>query len=279
MITIGADPELFVSSSLNGFISAHNLLPGTKQHPHPVTHGAIQVDGTAAEFNIHPASTRDEFVSNITSVIEELRQTVVTSQKRHNILGELSLVCIPTVVYDPVYFKLLPQTSKILGCDPDYNAWGDEENPKPRETLPIRTGGGHIHVGWRNDGDIDDNHINTCAFITKQLDSMLFALSPLWDSDNLRRKTYGKMGNFRPKKYGVEYRSLSNAWVADPSLMEWIFDTTTAADELLLKGKSFFTSEEFNEVLDNIDDLDVIKAYHEFLTSEGVPSLPTEYLK
>ena len=50
--TIGADPEVFVADSLtNTFVSAHDLVPGTKLEPFAVNKGAVQVDGMALEFN------------------------------------------------------------------------------------------------------------------------------------------------------------------------------------------------------------------------------------
>ena len=60
-LLLGADPEAFVVLKDGGIpVSAHGLLPGTKDKPFPVEKGAVQVDGMAAEFNIEPAATEDE---------------------------------------------------------------------------------------------------------------------------------------------------------------------------------------------------------------------------
>ena len=66
---IGADPEVFVTDKNNQFVSAFNMVPGDKAKPYPVPFGAVQVDGMALEFNIEPASTRQEFIHNITCLL------------------------------------------------------------------------------------------------------------------------------------------------------------------------------------------------------------------
>ncbi len=68
-ILIGCDPELFVfSENKKKIVSAHDLLPGTKEEPFAVPCGAIQVDGVAAEFNITPADESRRFIQNIAIV-------------------------------------------------------------------------------------------------------------------------------------------------------------------------------------------------------------------
>jgi hypothetical protein len=74
-LLIGADPEVFVSQA-GKFMSAYGLIPGTKQEPHAVDNGAVQVDGMALEFNIDPSASSEAFVYNIKSVLAQLRQMV-----------------------------------------------------------------------------------------------------------------------------------------------------------------------------------------------------------
>jgi hypothetical protein len=77
---------------------------------------------------------------------------------------------------------------------------------------------------------------------TKQLDWSLGLGSMLFDNNpaaKKRRSLYGAAGCFRPKSYGVEYRTLSNSWLASKELMEWVFATTKKSIEDLMDGKAY----------------------------------------
>lgn len=227
-ITIGADPEIFITRK-GKFFSAHNQIKGTKAKPFSVPGGAIQVDGVAAEFNIDPAETPDEFVGNVARVLNYLK-------------GELMLkgfepAVQPVATFDPRYFRKLPGRALALGCEPDFNAWTGEVNAVEPPNEPIRTGAGHIHIGWTSGADpFETEHFNDCRAIVKQLDYYLGIYSLLWDDDPTRRKVYGQAGAFRPKPYGVEYRVLSNAWVENQYLQRWIFNSVLKALSDLEKG-------------------------------------------
>lgn len=223
-ILIGADPELFLMNPHDGgFVSAHKYVKGTKQEPFKVDKGAVQLDGTAAEFNIDPAKTADEFVDNIGTVWGQLSNMTRGS-------GYV-LIAAPVADFDPVYFDQdVPKTCKVLGCDPDYDAWELCPNSPPDNTKTFRTGSGHIHVGWGEGFDtMSPEHFQLCAAVSRQLDYYLGAPSLMWDPDNRRRSLYGRAGAFRPKPYGMEYRVLSNAWLKSELLQRWVFHATTAA--------------------------------------------------
>jgi hypothetical protein len=219
-ISIGCDPEYFVREKATGkFVSAHDLLPGTKTEPHAVPRGAVQVDGVAAEFNITPANNGSSWLKNISEV---------TTKMAEMIGDKYELVSDPAVVFDETYFKSLPEHVRELGCNPDWNAWTGQVNDKPDgDNTTMRTGAGHIHIGWGTDFDISDStHFDDCRIIARNLDYYLGLYSLQWDSDGNRRKLYGKAGSFRPKNYGVEYRPLSNVWLRSPELQAWVYDAT-----------------------------------------------------
>ena len=230
---IGADPEVFVTNKSNQFVSAFNMVPGDKANPYPVPFGAVQVDGMALEFNIEPASTREEFIHNVSAVYGTLKQMV----------PEYNLHHVPVADFDPAYFETCDPSSKVLGCDPDFNAYTGLPNDPPQGDRPFRTASGHVHIGWTSGVDPQDpEHFADCRAVVKQLDWALGIPSQAYDKDVRRREMYGQLGAFRPKSYGVEYRVLSNAWLASKSLMGWVFDATQKAVTDLENGNRYLPS-------------------------------------
>jgi hypothetical protein len=206
----GCDPECFIKNTVTGLhVSAEGLIPGTKIAPHPVSHGAVQVDGMAAEFNIDPADNFKDFNRNIQAVINQLQKML---PKDH------VLDFIPSVTFAPEIFDASPDKAKELGCSPDFDAWTGDVNPPPKDDSNpyLRTASGHIHIGWTDDGDCTDpQHLMNCNDLVKQFDWYLGGWSVSMDPDPIRRRLYGKAGACRYKTYGVEYRVLSNFWVVD----------------------------------------------------------------
>lgn len=250
-ITIGADPELFVTQ--NGkFRSAHGMIPGTKEKPHPVNDGAVQVDGMALEYNINPASTADEFVKYNLSVMGQMKEMIPNGYE---------FAIVPSARFNGNHFRAQPEEAKELGCTPDFNAYTMLENDKPDNKTTMRTAAGHIHIGFINvDDAFSDEHMVRCATLVKQLDCYLGLPSLLFDRDKDRRKMYGAAGAFRPKPYGVEYRVLSNAWLLTEDRMRFVFNQTKRAVEDLIAGKRPFNSIGEQRVANTINTSNVYNA-------------------
>lgn len=205
--TFGADPEFFLKTDKDEVIPAIDILPGTKSEPFKVENGAVQVDGLAAEFNIDPASSYEEWDRNIVSVMKQLKAMLPKGVSPH---------VVPHTLFSKEIMDSLSDEAKAMGCDPDYNAWSETENPTPdvSKNPLLRVAAGHVHAGWTEDADIlDGKHIKHCQDLVKQFDWFLGAWSLRHDKDLTRRQLYGKAGSYRPKPYGVEYRTLSNFWI------------------------------------------------------------------
>lgn len=285
---IGADPELFVQfADTKELISAHNLVPGNKLFPSKVPKGAVQPDGTSAEFNIHPASSAQEFTDNIREVLLSLQASVQSAALQKHPGREVELKVIPTAWFHPEYFKKLPAQAKVFGCSPDWNAWTQKQTQFKGTRHPFRTGAGHIHIGWTNGADsLDEGHWNDCILAVQQLDCSLYFTSLLWDSDQQRRTLYGKMGAFRPKPYGVEYRPLSNAWVADPELHKFVFETALASMNLLDKHDTrLYTNPHTMSLVERtqagkaIERNELIAWHTRVAPMFNLPTLPLNYLQ
>ena len=231
-ITVGCDPELFLFRQGHP-VSPHKLVPGTKEAPYKVKCGAVQLDGLAVEFNIDPAETADEFATNVDTVLSEVRRLIPNTY---------AMRFYPAVHFQPYEFNTAPDKCKELGCNPDYNAYTGLINENPNIAMSrdpyMRTGAGHIHIGWTKDEDkTDPGHMWDCCQVVKMLDEFYLHVKPQFDMDHQREKLYGAKGAFRPTTFGVEYRVPSNAWVRYPDLYPFIFTLAKATVEGMMSGE------------------------------------------
>ena len=212
--TIGADPEIFIENNA-GIISAHGMVEGTKEEPQPVEKGALQVDGTALEFNINPTVSPKEFQENLVCVLNILERQI----GENNRFSKTNTYTFPENVW-----KNIPEDNRILGCEPELNCYTGAILEKYHIPDRVRTVSGHIHVGIPGiTDDIYEEEGEAQRFnIVKNLDATLGLLSLCWD-DMERKKYYGDFGACRLKEYGVEYRVLGNHWLFDPILTKVVY--------------------------------------------------------
>lgn len=212
--TVGADPELFIGKG-GVAASAYGLIEGDKKNPQPVKNGAVQVDGMALEFNIDPAKNFKEFNNNLDSVLGQMMDMVPD----YHVIPEAS------VMFPKELMESQPEEAIELGCEPDFNGYSMEANPRPDQSGNMRTAGGHIHIGgFFTNNPMDDVHFSSCQRLARILDEELGIYSILWDKDDKRRSMYGQATCFRPKTYGMEYRTLSNSWLFSKKRQKFVFD-------------------------------------------------------
>lgn len=224
-VKYGADPELFLVDNYGQYKSAIGIIGGSKANPRKLDNegSAVQEDNVAVEFNIPPSSTKEQFVGNIGRVMGYLHD--YTKEKG------FSLAVVPAALF-PLE-ELVHPMAKEFGCDPDFNVWTQEENPRPivpQSMQNLRSCGGHLHVSW------DKPHFHAQERMVKALDIFCGVPSIQLDGDTLRRKLYGKAGCFRFKNYGIEYRTLSNFWIKSPDLVEWLYTQAEKAVNFLNSG-------------------------------------------
>jgi len=209
---LGCDPEVFLLNKEGKPISSIGYIKADKYHPLQIpdmpSGFTLQEDNVSLEYGIPPAASAAEFIGSINAVMK----------KSLDYLPELSFSKMSCLIFpeDQMQHPL----AHIFGCEPDYNAWTGKENIKP---LPpheyMRSAGGHVHVETTHDP------ITT----VRSMDLYLGVPSVLMDTGEERRKMYGGPGAHRVKPYGVEYRTLSNFWIFEDRLIQWVWDNTARA--------------------------------------------------
>ena len=214
-VTIGADPEVFIINQSKLVFPACGLIGGTKENPIKVDKGALQEDNVMAEFNIDPAHTVEEFVTNINTVYSEL----VCRISRQGLLVDNTMASAEFPLF---LLNKYPQ-AKEFGCTPDFNGYTLQENESPDPNNTLRTCAGHVHLGFNVEVN-DEEYMNMCGSVVGYLDWIVGLWTVIEDSDTVRRERYGKAGAFRPKPYGLEYRVPSNFWLRTDTLKRTMFN-------------------------------------------------------
>lgn len=231
--TLGSDPELFVVDKKTGEItSAIGKLGGSKGNPLSLGYGrGLQEDNVLAEFNTHPVGSYDMFANEIQSALKAVRRVCSKQGLGVKIQASHEYTAEALNKYGPAALE--------FGCDPDTNAYTGMDNPTPDSSGCLRSAGGHLHIGYS--GLINDE---VSRMIIRSCDLFLGVPSVLMDPDTRRRNLYGKAGAYRPKSYGVEYRSLSNFWLSSRARTIWAFkqakratDKAGAIDLMLYKDQ------------------------------------------
>jgi hypothetical protein len=242
-VTIGADPELFLTSSEGTYVSAVGKIGGSKRRPRKIREDgcAVQEDNVAVEFNIPACTSVDAFVESLNFNLQYLKELAAT---KYN----LQLAFHASASFSDE--ELDSPAAQQFGCEPDFNAWTGMRNPRPHSIDPnLRSCGGHVHIGSQLDK----------VQLIKACDVTLGLWSIIHDQDMKRRDLYGKAGCFRPKKYGVEYRTLSNFWIQSESLMRDVYDRTHKAVKLVEDGVKFDEDADAIQLAINTGNLDMAK--------------------
>lgn len=241
MFTKGADPEFFLVNPVDGkFISSIDLIGGSKDAPMDIGEGcAVQEDNVAVEFNIPPCKTADDFVKSINYALDHVKE-------RAKEMG-LEIAIVPSASFTDD--QLENPRAQEFGCEPDFNAWDNgRQNPRPSaDDKNLRSAGGHIHIALE-DG-MSPIHAVKC------MDLFVGCMMVEFDNDTRRRQLYGNPGAFRFKPYGVEYRTASNAWIADDEKIRWVWDQTEKAMAFAKTGQTF-TEEQGQMIRDCIKNSD-----------------------
>lgn len=214
---LGSDPELFLTNQEGKYISAIGLIGGSKDYPKPVKELGkgfyVQEDNVLLEFNTPPARSVNKWVSNHTVMLDYLNKTLANKGLKISI--DASAIMPEDQLANPM--------AHVFGCDPDFNVWTMQPNPRPGANNPaLRSAGGHVHVAFKG-SNVDK------IILGRKLDFFLGIWSVTADEDTQRKQLYGKAGAIRFKPYGIEYRVLSNFWLKNEQYLAKVWDLVNHA--------------------------------------------------
>lgn len=223
--TFGCDPE-FVLMKGNAPQNAADILPNEANAYKDVYH-----DNVMAEFQVTPASEKEEAVEAIRKQFRVL-EGIMTPRN-------ITIRCVagedytrdqldrwdtrqPTSVPEKCAYKMV--TIEPPAGDFAYR--------------PERTAGGHIHIGMEPLDPVEH------TFMARLLDLFVGVPAAYLNFDKKWAVTrchlwYGKPGRYRETDYGIEYRTLSNFWLASPKLVELIYELTEFTVEFYEGGGYF----------------------------------------
>ena len=264
--TIGSDPEVFIEK--NGkIISAEGIIGGTKTEPKSISEYGhyIQEDNVMAEFNIPPCNNTEEFIYNINFVKDYLTEMLSFNKMKLNYTTSSKFT----------KKELSTPQARMFGCDPSFNVYLKDISPVPSAKSEWRSCGGHLHIGYNNPDQ------ETTEQIVYGMDMILGLKSVLIDEDTVRKQSYGKAGEFRFKEFGVEWRTLSNFWIKNDELINWVYESTSLVIEMINSEIMDDLIEKYsNQVRDAIDNSNkelaesllqtIDKEYKEFKNKELV---------
>lgn len=218
-VLIGSDFEMFLVNTEGKAISAIPFIGAGKKLPEetPKSGCCIQHDGVLAECNVPPVGLGEAkvFWENIQYVKEYIKSKFASKEN-------LTLTCCPSMELDED--QLNHPEALESGCEPTYNAWLDGQMNEGCHfgESKLRTAGGHIHLSF------DGCNENIAIDLMKLFDVFLTIPCIFMDNDDRRREFYGKAGEMRLCEWansrGFEARTLSNFWVEDEELVEYVFN-------------------------------------------------------
>lgn len=246
--TWGTDPEAFFSKG-GQIIGSEKLIP---EKGIVVDRYAGKIVRDGVQFELNPTAGSVETVgANIAKMYHKLT----------NILSNNPGVSVDfngVVEVSRKELQSLTPRSRVLGCMPSYNVYGEFPITVDPVKYRKRSSGGHIHVALY--GAEHESRRRAVPLF----DIMVGLFSVLVDRDPgaaERRKNYGRAGEFRLPNYGLEYRTTSNFWLRDYVLMTFVFGMSNLAlavslDKLANSGNAYTelgTILDIDKVRDAID--------------------------
>lgn len=304
-VSFGADPEFFFKQN-GAVIGAEKVLPkngvmrterfhkldengahvlnedglfATEERPYGSP--LIIIDGVQAELNVVPNHCRQSFSTNISICFRKIAEQI----HGKDIIASFA----QTVEVDKEEMQTLSKDAQQFGCAPSKNVYGRTKvEVKDASKYYSRSAGGHIHIGHGSNTTVKNVLANTDITIPI-LDIIVGNTCVLIDRDpgNIeRRKNYGRAGEYRLPKHGLEYRTLSNFWLRSYQTMSLVmalvrFAVCVAGDEAV--SKELLALVDLEKIARAINENDVklaqenFESIRDFLSNISVSGYETRF--
>ena len=227
-VTMGCDPEFFFNNKYDGIIGAEKIIPSNGIL---AGGGKIIIDGVQAEINPQPSTCREILAGNISSIFRTLQ---VTLNKHANTGVDFS----QNIRIKKKELHSLDEKNMKFGCAPSNSLYPSTLNlSKIDATKRLnRAAGGHIHLSLFKPYDgLLHKHDKLAVSLLDVLVGNTFVLIDRDPGNISRRKLYGRAGEYRLPKHGLEYRTLSNFWLRHYNLMSLAFGLARTAVQIAME--------------------------------------------
>lgn len=241
-INFGCDPEFFFKRG-EDIIGAEKVIAG-------LHNPTIILDGVQVELNPSPNRCRANLAASIALSFRTLKAHLAK-------MKGISASFTSTVELDAKELDSLSDKAKVFGCAPSSNAYDSGASLHVDAAKYLRrSAGGHIHLGL--DQNLITGHHKELVSI---LDVILGNTCVMIDRDPdaaERRKLYGRAGEFRTPKHGLEYRTLSNFWLRSYPLMSFVMGLARLSVNILsIKTKRFYIDSNWDAPADLFRRVDI----------------------
>ena len=212
-LVTSCDPEMFLEDAKGNIVPGFSVLPPKKQ-PMVGFSGVFHEDGFQAELSPEPRQCHEEVMLRVSQVMRDMVHHADCRAATATKISDLNFVTLT-----PEQLAQGTDAQVALGCDSSENVWGHPnfvvDNSRK---FPHRMAGGHLHFGTPA----------SAPWLHKRAERIITAMDVFCGvpsvalfaglDDTRRREYYGRAGEFRFQKHGLEYRVLSNSWLRHPAL-------------------------------------------------------------
>ena len=210
-IMLGCDPEIFLAREVGKLKKRTRIVGSEAVIPvngllGPSSFSKLTRDGVQVELHPYQATCRANMSNDLSGLFQALKTTLA---KHQGIKVDFSQVVRLT---KGDLMRISPE-GRQLGCMPSLNAYGRKFIQKNGEKYRYRSASGHVHIGCTTFSAAKDEDMVRYVHI---YDTLVGNTCVLLDRDPnaaLRRKLYGRAGEYRRPAHGLEYRTLSNFWL------------------------------------------------------------------